>query len=65
MLITDHWSASGPNRINDYHVEFGLKLALDPAYNLRLGSYANPSGVDWTGCDVPLFSESENSSSWF
>jgi hypothetical protein len=47
MLITDHWSASGPNRINDYHVEFGAKAAIDPTYNKTIGSYANAASMDF------------------
>jgi hypothetical protein len=40
MLITCHWSASGPHPISDYHVEFALSRAIpdDIAANLARGA---------------------------
>lgn len=35
-LITDHWSATSPNRIRDYHVEFALRAPLPESLHLHL-----------------------------
>jgi hypothetical protein len=46
-IITNHWSASGPNRIKDYHIEFGLSKTLEPEYNQQLGKIINSINVDF------------------
>jgi len=46
MLITNHWSATGPYRLRDYHVEFARTVVLDEAFLATLRS-AQPSQVDW------------------
>lgn len=47
MLITAHWSATGPYRINDYHVEYGAKNGISAALNQTAENATDPSQVDW------------------
>lgn len=48
MILTTHWSASSPARINDYHVEFALKFPqIDPAFMHDLRAATDPTKVDF------------------
>jgi|GEM_PF-5880977 len=47
MLVTCHWSASGPNRLRDYHIEFALTGLLTPSQRGDLLRAASAGQVDW------------------
>ena len=46
-LITDHWSATGPTRINDYHVEFGAINGISTELNKQFGVITDASKIDF------------------
>lgn len=47
MIVTCHWSATGPVRLRDYHVEFARTGALPTATVQQLLAGAMPSAADW------------------
>jgi len=47
MIITAHWSATSPERINDYHVEFGAKVTIPTTLNNKLKTINDAKEVDW------------------
>ena len=44
MLITGHWSATGPTRLNDYHIESAKKTGAAVPHLTR---DSNPCAADW------------------
>lgn len=47
MLLTDHWSATGPNRLRDYHIEYALTGLLTATLRAELLRAQRPGDVDW------------------
>lgn len=47
MILTLHWSASGPSRLRDYHVEYALKGTISSALHQHLISAKSVAEVDW------------------
>lgn len=47
MLITAHWSATGPYRIKDYHIEFAAPHGITHDLNLMAKNATDPAHVDW------------------
>lgn len=47
MLVTWHWSATGPSRINDYHVEGAMTGALSGDFLDALRVQGDPTKIDW------------------
>jgi hypothetical protein len=46
MIITNHWSVSGPVQLNAYHLEFALIKPLPEGYNAKLGQSKSLSSAD-------------------
>jgi hypothetical protein len=47
MILTHHWSASGPSRIREYHVEYALKSSLSSALHQHLVAAKSQADVNW------------------
>lgn len=47
MITTEHWSATGPNRLREYHIEFALTGLLTASFKGELLRAQHPVQVDW------------------
>ena len=47
MLVTAHWSASGPSRLNDYHIEFAATTPISENLLAGCRKATTPENVDW------------------
>lgn len=47
MIITNHWSATGPNRLRDYHIEYALTVLLTDSMHTTLLNARYPSDIEW------------------
>lgn len=48
MLVTAHWSATGPSHLGEYHVEFGAPNGISNDLNLMAENATDPLHVDFT-----------------